>query len=59
LRGANNRPGSRATAFKKGVHGGEVDVEKGAEGRLLQGVVVVVASQGCLPQEGHQVASIK
>jgi hypothetical protein len=28
-------------------------------GRLLQGVVVAVASQGLLPQEGHQLAKLE
>jgi hypothetical protein len=27
LRGVNDRPGRRATACKKGVHGGEVEAE--------------------------------
>jgi hypothetical protein len=29
LRGANDRPGRRATACKKGAHGGEVEAEPG------------------------------
>jgi hypothetical protein len=59
IEGANDRPGRRATEFKQGVHGVEVEVEPGAdgdrEGSLLPGVVVV-ANQGPLPQKGHQVA---
>ena len=61
LRGVNDRPGSRrATACKKGVHGGEVEAEPGADSDRVGCCwgVVVVASQELLPQEGHHIAKL-
>jgi hypothetical protein len=54
LRGTNDRPGRRATARKKGAHGGEVEAEPGADSDKVgccKGWWLVVASQGlALPQ---------